>query len=109
MTLLYFNILLLFIMFLVCSSCILDIALFDDGFMRMFLERLIQFSRELGGIYYVSVVLRYYLPVDAPYVLGHVVDREGDSFVESYIVHPPYIGYLVEPGLEREDSISNSP
>jgi hypothetical protein len=60
MTLIYFIILLLFIMFLVCSSCIFDIVIVDDEIMHMFIERLIQFSRELGGMYYVSMVLRYY-------------------------------------------------
>jgi hypothetical protein len=40
--------------------------------MHMFLERQIQFSRELGGTYYVSVVLRYYLPTNAPYMPGCV-------------------------------------
>jgi hypothetical protein len=58
---------LLSIMFLVCSSCIFDIVIVDDEFMHMFVEHLIQFSREFGGTYYVSVVLRYYLPANAPY------------------------------------------
>jgi hypothetical protein len=53
---------LLFIMFLVFSSCIFNIVIVADEFMHIFVERLIQFSRELGGTYYVSVVLRYYLP-----------------------------------------------
>jgi hypothetical protein len=66
MTLFYFIIMLLFIMLLVCSSCIFDIVIVDDEFMHMIVERLIQFSRELGATYYVSVVLRYYLPVNAP-------------------------------------------
>ena len=46
----------------------------------------------VGGRSYVSVVLRQYLSVNAPYVPGHVVDREGDNFVESYIVHSMNIG-----------------
>jgi hypothetical protein len=79
MTLFYFIIMLLFIMFL-------DIV--DDEFMHMFVERLIQFSRELGGTYYVSVVLRYYLPANAPYMSGRVVDHGCDRPVESYVVHP---------------------
>jgi hypothetical protein len=41
---------------------------------------------------------------------GRVVDRVCDSFIESFVVHPPYIWMLVEPGLEGEDdSISNFP
>jgi hypothetical protein len=44
----------------------------------------------------VSMVLRQYLSASAPYVLGHVVDREGDyySFVESSVVHSPSIGLV---------------
>jgi hypothetical protein len=46
-------------MFLVCSSYILDIVLFDDLHLHMFVEYLIQFVRELDSFDYVSVVLRY--------------------------------------------------
>jgi hypothetical protein len=39
-----------------------------------------------------------------------VVDRVGDSCIESFAVYPPYILMLVEPGLEgEEDSGSNFP
>jgi hypothetical protein len=50
----------------------------------------------VGGRSCVSMVLRQYLSVSAPYVLGHVVDHEGDyySFVESSIVHSPNIGLV---------------
>jgi hypothetical protein len=46
------------------------------------------------------MVSRLYLPVNAPYFLGHVVDREGDlySFVQSSVVHSPNIGQ-VEPSF----------
>jgi hypothetical protein len=47
MTLCYFNIILLFIMFLVYSSLLLDIVMIDDEYMHMFVERLIQYSSEL--------------------------------------------------------------
>jgi hypothetical protein len=52
----------------------------------------------VGGRSCVSVVLRKYLSVSAPYVSGHVVDREGDyySSVESSVVHSLNIG-LVRP------------
>jgi hypothetical protein len=59
--------------------------------------------------HYVSVVLRYLFIYECPYMSGRVVDRVGDSCVESFIVHPPYILMLVKPGLEGEDSISNFP
>jgi len=58
---------LLFIMFLVCSSHMLDIVMIDDEFMYMFAELLAQYSSELSAQHYVSMVLRYCLPVDAFY------------------------------------------
>jgi hypothetical protein len=45
------------------------------------------------------MVLRYYLPVDALYTLGHVVDHECDTPVESFVVHSPFVEQ-VEPGCE---------
>jgi len=48
----------------------------------------------VGGKSCVSVVLRQCLFVNAPYVPGHVVDREGDNFIESYIVHSLNIGLV---------------
>jgi hypothetical protein len=49
MTLCNINIMLLFIMFLVFSSLLLDIVMIDDEYMHMFVERLIQYSSELSG------------------------------------------------------------
>jgi hypothetical protein len=50
----------------------------------------------VGGRSYVSVVPTQYLSASAPYVLGHVVDCEGDyyRFVESSVVHSPNIGLV---------------
>jgi hypothetical protein len=42
------------------------------------------------------VVLILYLSAIAPYMLGCVVDRGGDSTIVSFAVHPTCIG-LVEP------------
>jgi hypothetical protein len=86
----------------------------DDEYMHMFAKRLIQFSRELSGQRYVSMVLRYCLPVDALYMLGHVVDRGYVTPVESFVVHSPYVEQ-VEPQLRRKGklccrtSLSNVP
>jgi hypothetical protein len=105
---------LLFIMFLVCSSLLLDIVMIDDEYMHMFIERLIQYSSELSGRYYVSMVLRYCLPADALYMIGHVVDRRCDTPVESVVVHSPCIEQ-VKPQLRRNGklcsrtSLSNFP
>jgi hypothetical protein len=60
--------------------------------------------------HYVSVVLRYLFICRCPYMPGRVVDRVGDNYVESFVVHPPYILMSVEPDLEGEkDSVSNFP
>ena len=46
----------------------------------------------VSGRHCVSVVLIRCLPVDTPYILGHVVDRGCDTPVESFVVHSPNIG-----------------
>jgi len=86
MTLYYF-----IIMFLVCSSSILDIVMIDNEFMQMIAKRLAQYLSELSGRHYVSVVLKYCLPADALYTLGHVVDHGCDTSVESFVVHSPFV------------------
>ena len=64
----------------------------DNEFMYKFAKRLALDSRELSGRPYVSVVLRYFLPANVSYWPGRVVVHDSDSFVDSYIVHPPLIG-----------------
>ena len=81
----------LFIMFLVCSSYMLDIVMIDDEFMHMFAKLLSQYLSELSGQHYVSMVLRYCLPMDAFCTLGHVVDHGCDTPVESFVVHSPFV------------------
>jgi hypothetical protein len=71
----------------------------DNEFMYKIAKRLIQYSSELSGRYYVSMVLRYCLSIDALYMPGHVVDRGNDTSVESFVVHSPYVEQ-VEPGCE---------
>ena len=78
---------LLFIMFLVCSSCMLDIVMIDDEYMHMLAKLLAQYSSKLSGRHYVSMVLRYCLSVDAFCTLDHVVDRGCDIPIESFVVH----------------------
>ena len=48
----------------------------------------------VSGRHCVSEVLICCLPVDAPYILRHVVDRECDILVESFVVHSPNIGQV---------------
>ena len=68
----------------------------NDEYMHMFAKLLAQFSRELSGQHYVSMVLKYCLPTDAFYTLGHVVDHRCDISVESFVVHSPFVEQ-VEP------------
>jgi len=82
----------LFIMFLVCSSSIFDIVLIDNEFMYKFAKHLALDAWELSGRSHVGMVLRCYLPTNVSYWLGHVVFRDGDSFIDSYIVHHPLVG-----------------
>ena len=91
-------------MFLVCSSCMLDIVMIDDEFMHMFAKRLAQYSSELSGRHYVSVVLKYCLPMDALYTLGHVVDHGCDTPVESFVVHSSLVEQ-VEPGCKGRQAL----
>ena len=95
---------LLFIMFLVCSSCMLDIVMINDEFMHMFAKRLAHYARELSGRHYVGMVLRYCLPTDALCTLGHVVDHGCDTPVESFIVHSPFVEH-VEHGCEGRQAL----
>jgi hypothetical protein len=50
----------------------------------------------VGGRSCVSVMLRHYLSMNAPYIPGYVVDHEGDyySFVESSVVHSTNVGQV---------------
>jgi hypothetical protein len=50
------------------------------------------------------MVLRYCLPADALYMLGHVVDRESDTPIESFVVHSLYVEQ-VQPGCKGSFSL----
>ena len=95
---------LLFIMFLVCSSCMLDIVMLDDEYMHMFTKRLAQYSSELSGQHYVSMVLICFLPMDGLYILVLVVGHECDTRVESFVVHSLFVEQ-VEPGCEGSQAL----
>jgi hypothetical protein len=112
MTLFYFNIIMfLSISFLVYSSSIFDIVLIDNKFRHKFVERLVQLWIGLGGRSNVDMVSRLYLPVNAPYFSGHVVDHKGDfySFVESSIVHSPNLGQVEAGYLGKDCSVLEFP
>jgi hypothetical protein len=46
----------------------------------------------VSGRHCVSVVLIHCLTADTPYILGHMVDRESDTPVKSFVVHSLNIG-----------------
>ena len=48
----------------------------------------------VSGRHCVSVVLIRCLPMDAPYILGHVVDHGCDTPIESFVVHSLNIGQV---------------
>jgi hypothetical protein len=104
MSLCYFNTIFLFIMFLICSSSILDIVMIDNEFIHKIAKHLVQYSSELSGRHYVSAVLKYYLSVDALYIPGHVVDHECDTLVESFLVHSPFV-QQIEPSCEGNQAL----
>jgi hypothetical protein len=91
-------------MFLVCFGSMLDIVIVDTKFMHKFTKHLAQYSSELSGRHYVSVVLICCLPTDALYISDHVVDRECDILVESFVVHSPSIEQ-VGPNCERSQPL----
>ena len=70
----------------------------------MFAKRLAQYSSELSGRHYVSVILKYCLPTDALYTPSHVVDRKCDTLVKSFLVHSPFVEQ-VEPGCEGSQTL----
>jgi hypothetical protein len=50
--------------------------------------------QRVSGRYCVSMVLIRCLPADAPYISGHMVDRECDTPIEFFIVHSLNIGQV---------------
>jgi hypothetical protein len=82
----------------------LDIVMIDSKYMHMFTKRLAQYSSELSGQHYVSMVLKYCLPTDAFYTLGHVADHGCDTPIVSFVVHSPFIEQ-VEPGREESQAL----
>ena len=59
----------------------------------------------VSGRHCVSMLLKRCLPMDTPYFLGHVVDRECDTPVESFVVHSPNIGIQVGSSYEGRQAL----
>ena len=63
----------------------------------------------VSGRHCVSMVLIYCLRKDAPYILGHVVDRECDTPVESFVVHSLNVGAHRMRLRRKTSSVLNLP
>ena len=105
MTILVFILFMFFIiMFIVYFDYILSIA-------RLSLYPCISsysaHSKDLwvGGQHCISVVLIRCLPMDTPYIPGHVIDRECDTLVESFVVHSPNIGIQAGSSYEGRQAL----
>jgi hypothetical protein len=59
----------------------------------------------VSGRHCVSMVLIRCLPMDTPYIPGHVVDRGCDTPVESFVVHYPNIGMHVGSSYEGRQAL----
>ena len=59
----------------------------------------------MSGQHCVSVVLIRCLPGDTPYIQGHVVDRECDTPIESFVVHYMNIGLQVGSSYEGRQAL----
>ena len=40
------------------------------------------------------MVLKYCLSANTLYILGHIVDRECDTLIESFVVYSPFVGQV---------------
>jgi hypothetical protein len=59
----------------------------------------------VSGRHCVSMVLICCLPADISYILDHVVDRECDTPVESFVVHSLNIGIQVRSSYEGRQAL----
>jgi hypothetical protein len=63
-------------------------------------KRLIQYSSELSGRHYVSMVLRYCFPADALYMPSHVVDHRSDTPIESFYMPSHVVDHRSDTPIE---------
>jgi hypothetical protein len=103
MTLLFISFMLLVIMFIIYFDYILSIV-------GLSCSRISSYSAHsmvpwVSGRHFVSVVLIGCLPMDTPYILGHVVDHRCDTPIESFIVHSPNIGMHVGSSYEGRQAL----
>lgn len=100
MTLVYFNILFMTLLYLIIFAIIVFLVYHSYmlGIVRLELYtclgsyRVYPCAQWVNDKYYVDVVSISSLSAVAPYMPDRWVVRDSDSFVDSYIVHPPLIG-----------------
>ena len=91
MTLLFISFMFLAIMFIVYFDYMLSIVgLSTYSCISSYSAR--SSVHGVSGRHCVSMVLIHCLPMDTPYIRGHVVDRGCDTPVESFVVHSLNIG-----------------
>ena len=81
-------------LFLVCIDYMLGVLRVIIMFMHRIAKRSFLLTNRVSGQHCVSVVLICCLPTDAHYIPDRVVDHRGDSLVESFVVHLPFVGQV---------------
>ena len=104
MTLFLILFMFLVILFIVYFDYMLSIARVIIMFMHRFAKRSLLCTYGVSGRHCVSVVLIRCLLAEAPCIPSHVVDRECDTLVESFIVHSPNVDQ-VGSSCERRQSL----
>ena len=94
----------IFAMFLVYFDYILGVVRIIIMFMHRIAKRSLLLTNRVSGRHCVSMVFIRCLPADAPYIPDRVVDREGDSLVESFVIHLPFVGQ-VGPGCKGSQAL----
>ena len=84
----------LVIMFIVYFDYMLGIVRVIIMFMHRIAKRSLLCWKGVSGRHCISMVLIRCLPTDAPYISDLVVDREGDSLIESFVVHLLSVGQV---------------
>jgi hypothetical protein len=84
----------LVIMFIVYFDYMLSIVRIIIVFMHKFAKRSVLCTFGVSGRHCVSMVLIRFLPADALDIPDRVIDRGGDSLVESFVVHLPFVGQV---------------
>jgi len=104
MTTLFISFMFLIIMFMVYFDYILSIARLS---LYLCISSYSAHSKVpwVSGRHCVSVLLIRCLPVDTPYIPGHVVDHGCDTPVESFVVHSPNIGIQVGSSYEGRQAL----